>query len=226
MKRFFDKELETFRADLNRMGDLAIRLVGDAMKALVAGDTALAKQVIGSDDEIDDLEKKIDNEAVRYINLRSPVATELRLVITGMKACHDLERIGDEATSIAKRTIRIAEERPFENFDDLSKMASITLEMLQDALHCFDHADREKAVAVVTRDAEVDLLNKKIRQDLSLALAKDPSNSTRDLELIFISKSLERIGDHACNIAEEMVFLYDATDIRHDASLKKAPKVT
>lgn len=224
MKRFFDNELEIFRSQLLRMGEVSVRQVRDALKALVEGDVGLADQVIAADDELDELEKQIDTEAIRYMNLSAPVATELRLVIVGMKASHDLERVGDEATSIAKRAIRLAAEPPLKPYVDIPRMAALAVEMLSDALECFVHADREKAIAIVRRDGEVDAINKQLYRELISYMVEDPRTTTRALELMFISKSIERIADHACNIAEEMVFLSDAQDIRHDESLKKSAK--
>jgi phosphate transport system protein len=123
MKRFFDTELETFRSQLILMGETSIRQVRDAIKALVDADVGLADRVIAADDELDLLEIQIDDEAIRYMNLRAPVATELRLVIVGMKASHDLERVGDEATSIAKRSVRLAAEPPLKPYVDIPRMA-------------------------------------------------------------------------------------------------------
>jgi phosphate transport system protein len=222
MKRFFDAELETFRSNLILMGETSIRQVRDSVKALVEGDVALADRVIAADDEIDQLEVTIDEEAMRYMNLRAPIATELRLVIVGMKASHDLERVGDEATSISKRAVRLAAEPPLKPYIDLPRMATIALEMLRDALDCFLNGDTEKAMAVVRRDAEVDAINKQLYRELSSFMIENPATTTRALELMFISKSLERIADHACNIAEEMVFLAKAQDIRHREELKKS----
>lgn len=222
MKRFFDTELENFRSHLMLMGETSIRQVRDALKALVEADVTLADQVIAADDEIDQLEIQIDNEAMRYMNLRAPVATELRLVIVGMKASHDLERVGDEATSIAKRAVKLAAEPPLKPYVDIPRMANIALEMLRDALDCFLNSDTEKAVAVVKRDSEVDAINKQLYRELSSYMIERPQSISRALELMFISKSIERIADHATNIAEEMVFLAQATDIRHREDLKKS----
>ena len=222
MKRFFDNELETFRSHLMLMGESSIRQVRLALKALVDGDAALADQVIAADDEIDRLEMQIDNEAIAYMNLRAPVATELRLVIVGMKASHDLERVGDEATSIAKRAVRLAAEPPLKPYVDIPRMANIALEMLRDALDCFLHGDTEKALAVVKRDIEVDAINKQLYRELTSYMIERPQSISRALELMFISKSLERIADHATNIAEEMVFLAHAKDVRHSEALKKS----
>ncbi len=222
MKRFFDTELETFRSNLILMGETSIRQVRDAVKALVEGDIALADRVIAADDEIDNLEVKIDDEAMRYMNLRAPIATELRLVIVGMKASHDLERVGDEATSIAKRAVKLAAEPQLKPYIDLPRMAGIALEMLRDALDCFLNGDTEKAIAVVHRDAEVDAINKQLYRELSSFMIEKPDTISRALELMFISKSIERIADHATNIAEEMVYLAQAKDIRHREELKKS----
>ena len=223
MKRFFDTELESFRSNLIRMGETSIRQVHDAVKALVEGDVALADRVIAADDEIDNFEIQIDEEAMRYMNLRAPIATELRLVIVGMKASHDLERVGDECTTIAKRAVRLAALPPLKPYIDIPRMADIAIEMLRDALDCFLNGDTDKALAVVRRDSEVDAINKQLYRELSSYMIENPSTTTRALELMFISKSIERIADHACNIAEEMVFLAKAQDIRHREELKKGP---
>ncbi len=225
MKRFFDSELENFRSNLIRMGETSIRQVHDAVKALVEGDVALADRVIAADDEIDNFEIQIDEEAMRYMNLRAPIATELRLVIVGMKASHDLERVGDECTTIAKRAVRLAALPPLKPYIDIPRMADIAIEMLRDALDCFLNGDTDKALAVVRRDSEVDAINKQLYRELSSYMIENPATTSRALELMFISKSLERIADHACNIAEEMVFLAKAQDIRHREELKKDPVV-
>lgn len=221
MKRFFDTELETFRSHLMLMGGKSMDQVRLAIKALVEGSVSLADQVIAADDEIDKLEVEIDNEAIRYMNLRSPIATELRLVIVGMKASHDLERVGDEATSIAKRAVKLAAEPPLKPYVDIPRMATIALEMLRDALDCFLDGDMEKAMAVVRRDSEVDQINKQLYRELTSFMIERPQSISRALELMFISKSIERIADHATNIAEEMVFLAQARDIRHTDEVKK-----
>lgn len=223
MKRFFDDELETFRSHLIMMGEKSMDQVRLALRALVEGNISLADQVIAGDDELDQLEISIDDEAIRYMNLRSPIATELRLVIVGMKASHDLERVGDEATSIAKRAVKLAAEPPLKPYVDIPRMANIALEMLRSAMDCFLDSDVDKALAVVKRDAEVDLINKQLYRELSSFMVERPGTISRALELMFISKSIERIADHATNIAEEMVFLSHARDIRHSDGLKKSP---
>ncbi len=220
MKRFYDTELETFRSQLILMGEKSMEQVRRALRALTENDVALASDVVATDDEIDRLEIEIDEEAIRYMNLRAPIATDLRLVIVGMKASHDLERVGDEATNIAKRAVRLAEEPPLKPYVDIPRMGAIALEMLRDALDCFFHPDEGKALAVVRRDEEVDTINRQLYRELTSFMIESPQTLSRALELMFVSKSIERIADHATNIAEEMVFLSHAKDIRHTDALK------
>ena len=225
MKRFFDTELDAFRSHLIQMGEKSIEQVRGAVRALVDADVELARKVRAGDDELDRLEVLIDEEGVRYMSLRNPIATDLRLVVVGMKAGHDLERVGDEANNIAKRAIRLAAEPPLKPYIDLPRMADIALGMLRDALDCFLQHDNDKALAVIRRDQAVDDLNKQIYRELAAFMVEKPETITRALELMFIAKSLERIADHATNIAEEMVYLAKGEDIRHQDELKKAPKV-
>ena len=221
MKRFFDSELDAFRSHLIQMGEKSIEQVSSAVRALVDADTELARHVRAGDDELDRLEVLIDDEGVRYMSLRNPIATDLRLVVVGMKAGSDLERVGDEANSIAKRAIRLAAEPQLKEYVDIPRMAEIAQQMLRDALDCFLQHDNEKALAVIRRDEEVDALNKQIYRELAGFMVENPATISRALELMFIAKSIERIADHATNIAEEMVYLAKGEDIRHNDELKK-----
>jgi phosphate transport system protein len=221
MKRFFDVELESFRSHLILMGEKSMEQVRRSLKALVDSNISLADQVIAADDEIDKLEVEIDDAAIRYMNLRAPIATELRLVIVGMKASHDLERVGDEATNIARRAVRLSAEPPLKPYVDIPRMADIAIEMLRDALDCFLNGDAQKALAVVQRDSEVDTINRQLYRELTSFMIEKPDTISRALELMFISKSIERIADHATNIAEEMIFLFKAKDVRHTDEVKK-----
>ena len=222
MRRFFDSELDTLRSHLVQMGERAIEQVRLAMRALVEADPKLAQQVRDGDDVLDQLEVKIDEEGVRYMSLRAPIASDLRLVVVGMKAGHDLERVGDEASNIAKRAMRLATEPPLKPYIDLPRMADLALAMLRDALDCFLQHDNAKALDVIRRDTEVDDLNRQFYRELSSYMAEKPETISRALELMFISKSIERIADHATNIAEEMVYLSKGEDIRHSDIAKQA----
>lgn len=221
MKRFFDAELESLRTHLLQMGDRAIDQTRLALRSLVESDLTLADRVLAGDDEIDRLEVQIDDEAVSYMTLRGPVASELRVVIVGMKASHDLERVGDEATSIARRARKLAIEPRLELYTDIPRMANIALEMLRDALDCFVHEDDQKALAVIRRDAEVDNINRLVYRRLTSYMLERPDTIARALELMFISKSIERIADHATNLAEEMIYLAKGTDVRHSEEIRK-----
>jgi phosphate transport system protein len=225
MKRFFDAELENFRSHLLQMGERAIDQTRLAMRALSDGDIPLADKVIAADDELDKLEVQIDDEAIRYMTLRGPVASELRVIVVGMKASHDLERVGDEATGIARRSRKLAIEPRLELYADMPRMANIALEMLRDALDCFVQEDEQKALSVIRRDPEVDNLNRLLYRRLTSFMIEKPETISRAIELMFISKSVERIADHAVNIAEEMVFLSKGQDIRHSDIVKNAAPI-
>lgn len=221
MKRFFDTELETLRSDLFRMGEKVIANLRSALKAYAERDADLARFVIGADDEIDDLEVRIDDEAIRYLSLRTPVATELRVVLTGMKACHDLERAADEVTKIARRVRNLASAAPLKVSVDVVRMGEIAAEMLRDALDCFVHGTEERALAVCHRDTEVDTLNRTLCEELTAMMSANPAAVPHALDLVFISKAIERIADHATNVAEETIYLINAKDVRHTPEVKK-----
>jgi len=221
MKRFFDTELETLRSDLFRMGEKVIANLRSALRAFAERDADLARFVIGADDEIDDLEVRIDDEAIRYLSLRTPVATELRVVLTGMKACHELERAADEVTKIARRVRNLAASAPLQVSVDVVHMGEIAAEMLRDALDCFVHGTEERAMAVCHRDVEVDTLNRTLCEELTEMMSTSPDSVASALDLVFISKAIERIADHATNVAEETIYLINAKDVRHTAEVKK-----
>lgn len=221
MKRFFHSELEAFRADIVMMGERAIEQVGLAMEGLQTRDIDLAQEVLERDDELDQLEVKIDSEVVRYISLRAPVATELRLLTIGMKAAHDLERVGDEACTIAKRTKILAGAGIVIPLAGLPEMAEQAIGMLRTAIDCFLNEDLETARALHQRDKEVDRLNRENYARYRDLMAETPALIDVYFSLVFVSKSLERIADHATNLAEEVIFLYNATDIRHTEEAKR-----
>lgn len=216
MPRFFDRELDVLRNNLMQMGEKAIRQVDDAVTALLTHDIELAIKVRRGDDELDQLEVEIDREVVRFMSLRGPVAHDLRLVVVGMKASHDLERVGDEANGIAKRVEKItAAGAAHTSYADIRSMADNVIEMLRDAIEALLQGNATKAVDICRRDQSIDQANRKLYRDLTDSILSDTANTTRAIELMFVSKSLERIADHATNIAEEVVFLQHGKDIRH-----------
>lgn len=194
------------------------------MRVLEEGEVELCKEIYKKDNELDDLEVKIDAEAVRYISLRSPVASELRLLAVGMKAGHDLERIGDEAVSIAKRANRIHLMMPPKDIGHLPQMADMALGMIQDATDCLvsENDDPQSGIDICKRDKDVDAMHRDNCENWTRAIQENPTIAPSAIELLFISKSLERVADHACNLAEDVVFLNSGEDIRHTKSIKKS----
>ncbi len=207
MKRYFHNELEDLRSQFVLLGEKAIDSVRMASRGLLEQDLYFSEKVLQMDDAIDDLEVEIDREAIRYISLRAPVASDLRLLTVAIKASHDLERVGDEATNIAKRTRKIQAEGPNPETLEIGEMTRIALEMLRDALDSFVEEDSEKAIAICRRDKEVDDRDKRNFAGFAERMKDAPENLGPLLEMVFISRSLERVADHATNIAEEVVFL-------------------
>src|SRR2546430_4436130 len=210
----FDQELAALKEMLLTMASKAEAAVNNAIKALVDRDDDLARAVREEDGALDQLEMEIDDIAIGLL-AKAPLATDLRLITVAMKISHDLERVGDEATTIARRSLELSQEPQLKPYIDIPRMAKMALEMLGDALDAFVHRNPEKARAVIPRDKEVDLTNKQLHRELSSYMVEKPTTITRCLNLMVISKSLERIADHATNVAEEVVYLYEAKDIRH-----------
>ncbi len=209
-----ESELDQLKQRLMTMAGTAEQAVTQAIKALLDRDDDLARGVRERDSILDQLEMELDDSAIQLLS-KAPLASDLRLITMVMKISRDLERIGDEATTIARRAIELSQEPQLKPYIDIPRMAGIGLEMLRDALEAFVTRDTEKARAVVLRDKEVDQINKQLHRELSSFMVERPSTITRCLNLMVISKSLERIADHAANIAEDAVYLHEARDIRH-----------
>jgi phosphate transport system protein len=210
----FEQEIAALKERLLTMASLAEAAVNKAIKALVERDDELARAVKEEDNAIDRLEIELDDMAINLLS-KAPLASDLRLITVAMKISHDLERVGDEATTIARRSLELSQEPQLKPYIDIPRMAKKALEMLDDALDAFVSRNPEKARAVIPRDRDVDLLNKQLHRELSSYMVEKPTTITRCLNLMVISKSLERIADHATNVAEEVVYLYEAKDIRH-----------
>ena len=210
----FETELQSLKERLLVMASRAEASVAHAMEALVLRDDDAARKVREEDDAIDQLEKEIDEHAVRLL-AKAPLATQLRLIITTLRIARDLERVGDEATTIARRSIELSQEPQLKPYVDLPRMADLARGMLNDALEAFVTRDPGRAREVIPRDREVDALNKQLYRELASFMIEKPSNITRCLNLMTISKALERIADHAKNVAEDVVYLYEGRDIRH-----------
>jgi phosphate transport system protein len=217
MIRHFDVELAQLSEMLVTMGSGAERSLAQAIQALTERNDQLAEQVQHNDDITDQYEKDIDGMAVNLL-AKAPLATDLRLVTVAMKISQNLERVGDEATTIARRARELNAEPPLQSCFEIPRMGAMALDMLRDALDAFVKRKPEKARAVVPRDKDVDALNRQIYRELSGFMAENPAAISRCLHLITVAKSLERAADHATNIAQEVVYICEALDIRHNAN--------
>lgn len=215
MQRHFDQELATLKEMLLTMASHAAASVTNAIKALTERDDQLARQVKEDDSILDRYEKEIDEMAISLLALKAPLASDLRLITIAMKISHDLERVGDEATTISRRALELNQEPQLKPYIDIPRMAEMGLQMLHEAIDAFVTRDPVKARAVIPKDKDVDALNKQLHRELVSFVIEDPTTITRCLNLMVISKSLERIADHATNVAEEVVYLYEGRDIRH-----------
>jgi phosphate transport system protein len=216
MENHFEMGLDELRQKLLTMASHAETAVNQSVEALMHRKHDLAVKVRADDNIIDQFEVEIDEMAIQLLT-KAPLATNLRLVTVAMKISQNIERIGDEATKIAKRARDLSQEPPVKIVLDLPRMATLALAMVKDSLDAFVHRDPVAARAIIPRDKEVDALNKQVHQILAEHMMANPDTIARCLNWIVATKSLERIADHAKNIAEEVVYLYEAQDIRHTA---------
>ena len=219
--RAYEEELEALTAELSRMGGLAEVEVGDAIRAIARRDVALAQAVIGRDARLDEIEVDIERRAIRLIALRQPVADDLRRTVAALKISMNLERCGDLAKNIAKRALVIAEDDPINPpIRSIERMGELVAGRLKDVLDAFAARDIDRAKAVWQRDQEVDEHYDSIFRELLTYMMGDPRTITSCAHLLFVAKNLERIGDHATNIAE--LILYEVTG---EAITDQRPKI-
>jgi phosphate transport system protein len=210
----FENELIGLKEQLLTMASHAESGVRKAIEALGRRDYDLALRVQRDDAVIDRFEVEIDDLAIKLL-ARAPRADDLRLITVAMKISRNLERVGDETTTIARRVQELCQEVPLKLVVDIPQMANLAVQMLKRTLDAFVDQDPAAARALIPQDKEVDLLNKQIHQQLAEQMVKDPDTIGRCLNMMVVSKSLERIADHAKNVAEEVVYLCEARDIRH-----------
>jgi len=214
MERHFEHDLTELKEKLLTMASHAEKAVSDAVRALVDRNLELALEVRANDEILDHFEMEIDEAAITLL-ARAPLASDLRLVTVAMKISQNLERAGDEATKIAKRARDLAKEPPLKLSLPFAQMSTLALGLLKSALDAFVNRDSAAARALIPRDKQVNALHKEIQQQLIAHMKENPDYIARCLHFLVAAKSLERIADHATNIAEEVVYLYEATDIRH-----------
>ena len=213
----FDEELQHLKEKLLKMGSLVEDAIKNSIHALVDRDNLLAQKVIDNDRLVNTLDVEIDEESIRLIALRQPKATDLRFITMAMKITTDLERMGDFAVNIAERAIELNEEPVLKPYIDIPKMRAIAQGMIRDALNAFVKKDKQLAMDVIMRDDQVDDLKRDVLQELALFMAQDPSTVSRAMKVSFVAQYLERVADHATNIAEMVIYLVDGKIIRHMA---------
>ncbi len=216
MQKFFDDELTSFKEKLLTMGSYAESAVSQAVQSVTDRNDKLARQFQENDDIMDQFEIEIDDMAINLL-AKAPLASDLRLITVAMKISQNLERVGDEATTISRRAVELNQEPALKAYVDIPRMAGLAIALLKDALDAFVNKQPDKARAVVPRDKEVDAINRQLHRELSAYMAENSAAVSRCLNLITVSKSLERVADHAVNIAQEVVYLCEARDIRHEA---------
>jgi phosphate transport system protein len=213
----YDKELEALERSIAEMGGIAEKMVIDAMDALAQSDAALAKQVIASDDRLDQLQREIEEGAILTIARRQPMAVDLREIVGAIRVAGDLERVGDLAKNIAKRSLKIGDApRNPHDVVGLKHMNDVATELLKDVLDAYAQRDNDRALAVWKRDVELDALENSVFRDLLTHMMEDPRNISYCAHLLFCSKNIERIGDHATNIAETVHYLVTGQPLQTD----------
>ncbi len=220
METHFQQELNRLKENLLKMAGLAEQAINNAIDALVRRDTALAEKTIADDEKINQMEIKIDEHCLKLLALHQPMAADLRFITSAMRINTELERIGDQAVNIAERVIALNQEPQLKPYIDLPRMAEITQSMVKDVLDAFVNRDPQLARSVCERDDQVDALNDQVFRELLTYMISDPQTITRAVHLIILSRCLERIADHATNIAEGVIFMVKALVIKHRADTR------
>ncbi len=213
----FREELEALQGRLLEMGGLAEERVRAVVQGLVARDPALVEPVLRGDEPINQLHIEVDNRCFRLLALHQPMATDLRVIVAAVKINTDLERVGDLAVNIAEAANRYIGRPPVKKLIDIPAMGQIAQTMLRDALDAFVRRDVALAHQVLNADDQLDGLKTQVFRELLTYMLTDPTTIEAGLDLILVSRHLERIGDHATNIAEDVIFMVSALDVRHHA---------
>ena len=210
-----EEDYRRLKEDLLVMAGLVQTAIKESVRSLVERDPAAARAVIEGDGRVNSYDVKIDEECTELIALRQPMGRDLRFITTGMKIATDLERIADNAVNIAERALELNEEPALKPYVDIPRMGEISGGMVKGAIDAFLNGDTELAIRVVRQDDEIDDLNEAVLLDLTFIMTQDPATVSRAMKVSYISKYLERIGDHATNIAEMVVYMVKGRIIRH-----------
>ncbi|SFX37696.1 phosphate signaling complex protein PhoU [Marinospirillum alkaliphilum] len=213
----FDEEMEGIVSDLLAMGELVTEQTESALFAFIRGDVALAQDVISKDTRINELELEIDDHCIQILARRQPAAGDLRAVVAIMKAIKDLERIGDQAKRIARIAVKLADadERYQKQYGEFELIGSHVISMLQNTLQAFREMDADKALAAALQDKSIDSDYEAILRQNMTYMMEDPRNITRIVEMTWVGRAIERIGDHARNVCEYTIYLVQGLDVRH-----------
>src|SRR5215831_9345967 len=218
----FDEALSSLRNNVLMMAGLAERTLDRAIRGLLQRDDNLCVTAIADDEEIDQLEKQIDKDGVDVLLRFQPVASDLRRVVAAMKLSPNIERIADQATNIARRAGKLNKHPALPEVEIIVPIQAHAMTMFKDGIDAFAREDVDLGRAVVARDKELDYMNKMASRKLTERMAEDPKQLRGYLNLIFVSRCLERVGDHATNIAEDAVYAAAAEDIRHQHAAARA----
>jgi phosphate transport system protein len=213
----FREELEALQGRLLEMGGLAEERVRAALHGLVQRDAAIIQKILSGDEPINQLHIEVDNRCFRLLALHQPMATDLRAIVAAVKINTDLERVGDLAVNIAEASMRYISHPPVKQLIDIPQMGDIAQAMLRDSLDAYVKRDTELATKVLNEDDRLDSLKTQVFRDLLTHMLQNQSTVEPSLDLILVSRHLERIGDHATNIAEDVIFMVSARDVRHHA---------
>lgn len=211
----YERELQRLNELVLRMGGLAERAISKAIHALVERDSNAASEVIQSDQEIDQLDIEIDEHCLRLVALHQPAASDLRFITTALKVTVDIERIGDQAVNVSKRVLALNQEPVLKPYIDLPRVAEAAEKMVHQALDSLVRRDVPLARQVIEADVGVDRLANQIFRELLSYMVEDPKTITRAAQVLFVSRHLERIADHATNIAEMVIFMVEGKMVRH-----------
>jgi phosphate transport system protein len=217
----YEQELRTLKEKLLLIGHKAETAIADATTALVKRQPSIAQRVIDEDDEVDQLEIEIDDLCLEILAREQPVATDLRFITTAMKIVGDIERIGDNGVNIARRALEIMHEPELKPIIDVPVAAAAAQRILKESLDAFVNGDAEAAKRIIERDGYIDAVCEQMLRELLTYMFEDPSTISRALRLIFVARNLERVGDHATNIAEMAIYLVEAQDVRHRLAAAK-----
>lgn len=218
MERHFERELNELKERLLWMAGLAERAVGQSVKALLNGDENLAKQVLEDENAVNEMQIEIDERVLRLLALHQLMAADLRFVLAVSRINSDLERIGDQAVNIAEAALRLMRHSQVKPYIDLPRMSDLAQGMVRDSLNALVRHDLELAKTVLTRDDQVDQLRDQIFRQLLTYMMENSAFVFPAFELVLVAKNLERVGDHATNIAEDVIYMVAGRDVRHPAA--------